>query len=371
MRNPRVVMIGTSTSTRGGVSAVVNVYRDFGLFDRWGVVYLHTHVEGRTYRKIGVAIAAIVRFAYLLLVRQVSVVHIHVSSNASFWRKAIFILMSRVARKPVLFHLHGGGFVDFYQDSGAVARCLIRAILRKVTRMVVLSDYWKTQLQGIAPCIRITPIYNPVCISTAHKTIVPRRAGQILFLGKICAEKGIYDLVSAFARVLELFPHALLEIGGDGELNTLRNNVRGLGIDHAVTIHGWVSGEAKARLLTESSILVLPSYVEGMPMALLEAMAHGLGIVATRVGAIPEILEDRREGILIEPRRVDPLLAALELLLANPCQSQRMGLRAAQKIRDRFQPSAVLPSIETIYSELMAVSPSSTVVTNRIGGPVG
>lgn len=367
----RIVMLGTSISTRGGISSVINIYRDCGLFERWGIAYLTTHVEGRASQKTYLVIKAVLQFAYLLLTRQASLVHLHASSNASFWRKSIFILMARAARVPILFHLHGGGFIDFYRASSDTAKRLIRIMLRKTSHIVVLSDYWKREIEAIVPSVPISPINNPIVVDEKISPIESRPAGQILFLGKVCVEKGVFELVSAFTQVVKRYPHIVLHVAGDGELESLRGCIQRNNINRSVKIHGWVKGELKKRLLAQSTILVLPSYAEGMPMAMLEAMGHGLTVIATRVGAIPELLENNIDGILIEPRRVDQLCGALETLLRDPLMSQQMGVRAAQKIRDRFLPSNILPLIETVYRGLLSVSDAQPAAVDRIGGSLG
>jgi len=368
MANPCIVMVGTSPATRGGISAVVNTYRDCGLFDRWPTVYVCSHVDGGYRQKASVALRAIVRFT-ALAARGASVAHVHSSSNASFWRKSVFVMIARLLRVPVLFHLHGGGFIDFYRnESGPIGRWAIRMVLRSASCIVVLSAYWKTQLEAIVPGARVVPIRNPVSASACATAPVSRRAGQIVFLGKVCAEKGIDDLLAAFRSLVASCPHARLEIGGDGELDALRSRISEYRLEASVHVHGWISGATKARLLAESSIFVLPSHAEGMPMAILEAMLHGLAIVATRVGAVPEVVEHDVAGLLTEPGRIDQLVAALRTLVVDEARCRDMGARAQQKACAEFAPAVVVPMIENIYREL-ALTNITCPADTAIGTP--
>lgn len=351
-----IVMVGTSLATRGGISAVLNAYRDHGLFDRWPIVYLCSHVEGNFFQKVRVAVSAFLTFA-LFLARRASIVHVHSSSHASFWRKSVFVAVARFMRTPVLFHLHGGGFIDFYENraGGPIGRYLIRTVLRKASCIVVLSEYWKMEIEKIVPTARVVSVCNPVSAPRSPTVARDRRAGQILFLGKVCAEKGVDDLLAAFSNVARSFPHAVLEIGGDGELDALKRKVSEYALQGSVNVHGWVSGDAKARLLAQSNIFVLPSHAEGMPMAILEGMQYGLAIIATRVGSVPEVVTHGEQGLLIEPRRIDQLIAALQTLLSHEQLCREMGARAQQKVNDEFSPAVVLPAIGNLYRELAMV----------------
>src|SRR5258705_13957983 len=109
--DPKIVMIGTAPGGAGGVSAIVEIYAAHGLFQRWDAVYLPTHRSGTKARKMWVALGAWIDFIARLAHGRVALLHVHLASNASFWRKALFILPAHVLRVAYVLHLHGGDFI--------------------------------------------------------------------------------------------------------------------------------------------------------------------------------------------------------------------------------------------------------------------
>lgn len=354
MRRHCIVMVGTAPETRGGISSVINVYRDAGFFEKWGVAYVTSHVDGSSAQKCVTAIKSIFQFTLLLFTRKVSIVHIHSASDASFWRKAAFVWIAHLARRAVIFHLHGGGFIDFYSRQRSLAKQLIGSTLHQADRIVVLSARWKEQIRGITRNDRIVVIGNPVNISKTDYADGQRNKNVILFLGRIEKEKGIFDLVDAVAKIVIDYPSVRLLVAGQGDITALEARARSAGVADNVSIRGWVSGKEKERVLNEASILALPSYFEGLPMGVLEAMAHSLPIVASTVGAIPEVVTDGVEGILVNPGDILGLTEALRKLLGDDDLQTRMGQASQTKIATHYKIDIVIQEIEQLYRELGA-----------------
>jgi glycosyltransferase involved in cell wall biosynthesis len=143
-----------------------------------------------------------------------------------------------------------------------------------------------------------------------------------------------------------------LLLGGDGELETARQRAVERGVSSHVEILGWVRGEDKRRLLEYSTVYVLPSYNEGLPMSVLEAMAYGLPVVTTSVGGIPEAITDGVEGFLIDAGDVHSQAERLVLLLDDPELSRRMGELARRKAELIFSVECIVPQLENIYKQL-------------------
>jgi glycosyltransferase involved in cell wall biosynthesis len=125
-----------------------------------------------------------------------------------------------------------------------------------------------------------------------------------------------------------------------------------LGVATHVDLLGWVQGEQKTRLLNSCRVYVLPSYFEGLPMSILEAMATGVPVIATAIGGIPEAIDDGVEGYLLAPGDVDGLAERLERLLSDDALAQRMGAAGRAKVERHFSTTAVMPRLEHIYAEL-------------------
>lgn len=353
MSNKIIVMLGSSSTAMGGVTSVVNTYRQAGLFQSWPIVYIDTHVEGNKQEKLVVAFSALTRFAFMLVSGQVALLHAHTSERASFWRKSIFMLLAFAAKCPVIYHSHAPQFLQFYYDEcGPLARWFVRFILDHSARVVVLSSQWKTAFANITKNPNVICIFNPVVVVPVGELTQQQRAPILLFLGRLGERKGIYDLLEAAAKVRLHFPDMRLLCGGDGDLEGVAARAKELGVAENVRILGWVAGIEKQRLLAEASIYILPSYNEGLPMGVLEAMSAGLPVVTTPVGGIPDAVQDGVEGYLVEPGDIDGLANAIEKLLADAELRGRMGLAGRSKVDACFTPERVLPKVMALYQEL-------------------
>jgi len=349
-----IVMIGTSFSTKGGVSAVLNVYREAGFFERWPIAYISTHADGSRTFKTWIAIAAFARYVGLLVCGRVGILHVHSASNASFWRKTFFIVPTFFMRLPVIFHLHGGGFVEFYDHKcGGIGRRIVRWVLNRAAFVLVMSEQWKTALSRITCNRNIVPVYNPVgSLRVPPGDASVRRGDVVLFLARISKDKGIYDLLEAVARLCGRGRRLRLKVAGQGETAEVQRVADRLGISACVELLGWTTGAAKARLLSESTVFVLPSYFEGLPMGLLEAMGAGMPVVVTRIGAMSEVVQDDVEGCLVAPGDIRGLSTALDKLLVDSQLRARLGRAAQARVVKDFLPERVLPKIESIYRRI-------------------
>lgn len=351
----QIVMVGTDPQTMGGVAAVVNVYREGGLFSQYPVRYLSTHRDGGAGAKLGAAARALLQFAGLLLRGQVSLLHCHTASRNSFWRKTPFFLLAFLFRVPAILHLHGGEFHLFYEkESGALQRRLIRYIYDHAAHVIVLSERWRQWVRGISRNPHISVIYNPVLLPQPVPDWSQRVPGRTLFFGRLGRGKGVYDLLAAARALKEGHPALQLALGGDGEVEQARAAAAELGLDGQTSFLGWVRGEQKLGALRQASIYTLPSYNEGMPMSILEAMAYGLPVLATPVGGIPEVISDGVEGFLVAPGDVAALAQRWAQLLDDPQLAQRMGEAARRKVAATFSTEAVLPRLGQLYQSLGA-----------------
>jgi glycosyltransferase involved in cell wall biosynthesis len=185
---------------------------------------------------------------------------------------------------------------------------------------------------------------------------VPDRSGrpkiQFLFLGRIGHRKGAFDLLQAFATLpIELRERARLVFAGDGEVDDLREQAQPLGTD--VEVHSWIDNKRRDDLLNQSDVFVLPSYHEGVPMALLEAMAHGLPVITTPVGGIPDAVTDGVEGLLVQPGEKEQLARALEVMIEQGGMRQVLG-RNARARAERCDVKQYSIQLAAIYRRLLA-----------------
>lgn len=364
----RIVMIGSSPEAMGGIASVVDVYRKAGLFSRWPVTYLATHCDGTAFMKLTVFLNAVLRYLILLTRGRVALVHVHAASRTSFLRKSLLLFLAMVVRRPFVLHLHGGEFKQYYeQEIGVFWKRYVRFILENAARVIVLSPSWKTWVSNVIETPNIVSIANPVFVNryVAHPT--DKKSPTILFLGRLEQGKGIYDLIEVMTRLKTQIPGVRLMCGGVGDIEKIRKEVLDKGIEANVELLGWVTGSAKEKLLAEAAVYVLPSYSEGLPMGLLEAMASGLPVVATTVGGIPDLVSDRVEGLLIPPGDCDAFADAIDELLRNPELRKSMGAAGLKKVRAEYSAEHICNQIGALYQEL-GVDPTVSLASQSCHG---
>lgn len=348
-----ILMLGTRADTMGGISAVVNVYRAAGLFDRFRIRYLATHRDGSSGAKLWIFARALVTYLALLLTGRVGLIHVHLASRASFWRKCAFMLPAFALRIPTIIHLHGGGFADFYEkECSALGKRFVRYVFNTASRIVVLSSAWQHWVSAMCSNPMVEAVYNPVLVPEKPSSWSARNNGEVLFLGRICKPKGTYDLVDAASQLRASIDGFRILMGGEGDVEEIGAHAASLGVTDNVQLLGWVKGLDKEQHFSSARVYALPSYHEGLPMSVLEAMAAGLPVISTTIGGIPDAVSDGVEGFLVRPGDIDMLANRLERLLSDDELAMRMGTAARNKVITTFSTEAVMPRVEKIYNEL-------------------
>ena len=347
----RIVMVGDSLDAPGGISSVLRTYRDAGVFSAWNIVFISNYEGPGLLRQLLVMFRAMTSYVYSLTAFRVSLVHIHSASRGSFWRAAIFASIARLFRIPYLIHVHSGEFIVFFEGLGASGKNIVRNILREAAGVICLSPSWEIKLRAILPDLKTIVLPNPVFVPPAEPARDASCESYLLFLGRINEKKGLYDLFSPMKNILKYFPNTRLVIAGGGELDSMSKAVVQHGIDANVSFIGWVSGEEKERCVEGAGIMVLPSHFEAFPVSILEAMAYGKPVVATKVGAIPEIVSDGVHGYLVPPRDPSALADALIRLLSKPEIASEMGASAYAHVKQNYSVPRVMGMLGDIYEK--------------------
>jgi len=248
----------------------------------------------------------------------------------------------------------GERFVD--EEAGTLVRRAIRHVFTGAVRVVVLSGEWREWVTQTMPGTRVLVIPNCVRLPALPARRRQGEAGEtvLLFMGRIGRRKGIYDLLHALSILRRERGVAFrLQVGGDGEVERARDLAERLGIGKAVCFKGWLRGQAKDEAFREADLYVLPSYNEGLPMSVLEAMSFGLPVVTTPVGGTGSVVTDGDDGYLVAPGDIHALADRLQLLIENRALRCRMGRAARQTIEQRFSGKVVCAQWAGLYRELL------------------
>jgi glycosyltransferase involved in cell wall biosynthesis len=354
-------MVGPVPPPLGGMSSVVRNLERSRLGARVGLEVFDDAKPTREGRSLAEAVLGQLRLfgAYLQRLWQgrPDVVHVHTCSGLVFWRDAALAALARGSGRKVVWHVHGGLFADFIGRQGILARPLLGSGLRLGARVLVLSASWRQRLATLVAGVRWEVVPNGVPLPS--EAVDPASAGRcvFLFMGHLGPEKGCDDLVDAVALARARSFGGRLDLAGKelepGQRRKLEMRIEERGCSDAVRLIGVISGEDKARTLDATHCLVLPSHAEALPMAVLEGMALGLPIIATRVGAIPEVIEDGREGLLIEAGDVPALADCLLRIDGDPKLRSRLGNAGRARIAESFSLETMAERVAGIYEELL------------------
>lgn len=348
-----VLMIGAGREVRGGVSSVVNGYYEAGLDKMCELTYLPTMQDGSKVKKLFVAVWARLRFEFLI--KEQDILHVHMSADNSFYRKAVFIRKAYKEKKKIIIHMHGSTFDLFYKERcNEAQKKEVREIFGMADKVIALSEDWKEFLSKfICEADKIEVIYNAVKMPEPYQKDYTNQ--KMLFLGILGKRKGTYDLIEVLPEIFEKYPQAHIYFGGDGEREMAEKICQEKGIAEHVTFLGWVRGEEKEKLLKECSMYVLPTYHEGMPMSILEAMSYGMAVVSTYTGGIPHLIRNKESGLLCGAGNIKELRENLLTLLGNDRLRERIGKQAAEKIRKEFEVTAAVKKLLKLYEALSKI----------------
>ncbi len=300
--------------------------------------------------------AALARFAWLCAFRRFDIVHVNLAPRGSTWRKGVFAGVARLFGRPLIIHLHGSGYDMFYQGLPDGLQRLVRRIFRGADAVVALSPYWRDvvvdQLQVSSERTVIIANGAPAAkISSRPIEALP----TIAFLGALGSRKGVDVLVDALGRLATkgLAFRAVLAGDGDDKADYIKQ-IAEFGLSESVTFPGWLDAAAVDRLLGEADLLVLPSRAENQPIAILEAMARGLPVVSTRVGAIPEQVTHGESGLIVPPGDPVALADALEALIVSRETRTRMGAAGLRRFNADFSIEASAARFLRLYRDLAA-----------------
>lgn len=347
----KVLMVGPELSLKGGIVTVVDGYFEAGLAEHCGALaYQGTGVGSNLLAKCLAFSGSLV--AYKRNVGAYDIVHLHISAKGSFRRKAMMAGIAAKAGKKVILHEHSGEFSRDFEAGNGAYREAVRRVFNDADRVVVLSEEWRDYFLDtiMQDGSKLAVLHNGVTIP--KKPCSPCLRRDILFLGRLDANKSPDVLLRASKDVLAATSDMRLLFGGEGDLRRYESIARELGIADRCDFLGWVTGEDKERLFDRAGIYCQPSKNEAMPMSVMEAMAHGVPVISTRVGGVPQLIEDGVDGLLMD---VDDVKALSHLLLELGSSSERrgeLGLAGRRKIEGKFSIQTSIEQLVDIYQSL-------------------
>ncbi|EUJ30944.1 glycosytransferase [Listeria floridensis FSL S10-1187] len=340
-----ILMVGPDSHAKGGIATVIANFEQHFSSEEHQLFFLSSWSEENKYQTEWQAFCSIRR---IIREKNIDIVHFHVAQKGSFFRKA---LLSKMVPKHcrIIFHMHASQFDIFYKKSSRFVQALIRRTFNRIDHLVVLGENWAAFYETLTDT-KISIVQNAVQVPESPS--YDDKSQTIVTFGRIGERKGSYDLLQVAARIEPLFPEVRFVLYGDGEVEQIGDQIRSMGLQN-VDLGGWLSKEEQAEIFKKTLLHFLPSYHEGLPMAILETMAVGIPNLTTNVGDIPELIADGVNGIVTAPGDVDRMADELACFIRNDNNRRsKYSQNAYQTIANEFSIAAYLVRWEEIYQSI-------------------
>lgn len=337
---------------KGGMVTVVKNLLSYRGWNKSHITYIPTHIEHNKLVKATYFAVAYIRILTKLIFGKVDLVYLHVSERGSVYRKASLLKLAKAFGKPVILHHHGADFDPFFRSLSEKDREYVIKFLEAADTNVVLSELIQREFLERAPNASYTVLYNAVPVPETNRYDPDNHL--IVTLGRLGERKGSYDLLKALRDLDQELPEEIkVCLCGDGEVEKVQQVIQEYGLQHRIAHVGWVAGSQKMEIVEKAMCHVLPSYREGLPMAILETMSLGIPNISTKIASIPEVIDSGVQGILIEPGDVEALKDALRQLCCERDTRQRMSEESYRQIRQNFSVDAAGQKMEKIYETIL------------------
>ncbi len=295
------------------------------------------------------------------------VVVIFASAGASLFEKGLMARVARLFHKGVVLRISSGRLPE-QCDNNPRMRAWLRRALSNADVVISQGPYWTNYFNAYAQAEgKIIEVPNGVVVQGLPPRPLRRNTSpKVTYVGWMVPQKGIYKTLAVAKELRKAYPNLVLSMAGGGEMDGFRRAVDTEGMQDSVNILGWQSAQEVQSLLSSSDVFLLPSYYEGLPNALLEAMAAGVPVVATPVGCVADLIQTGRNGLLVPVGDIAATSAAVLSLLHDPEWARRIGeegRRTVERLCD-------IRSIWKLYAEAISRAASQTGRAGLIVPPV-
>lgn len=299
-------------------------------------------------------------FVYLLAVLRVvfacasgrcDLLHVNLASYGSTYRKLVMLNIAAAMRVPYVIHLHGGEYASFWPSRSPRMKRWIDNRFREAQRVIVLGSVWRDLVTEHVPEARerITVLAN-AAKRPGHQPTPKPRGGPftILFVGRLNEAKGVRQMIEAL-DMLKDHKNWIAVLAGDGEVSETRDAIRKLRLHDRVEVPGWLEPDEVSRLWQRGDAFVLPSFIENLPLSIIESFAHGVPVISTSVGSIPELIDDGRTGLLIPTGDSQALASALRQLIDDPDLHRSLMKAGLQEFEARFEIGGYVSRLTSLW----------------------
>ncbi len=299
---------------------------------------------------------------------QLAGVHVNMAERLSLFRKCTLIIVSRALGIPVILHLHAAQLQHFYRHLPAPLKAMTRWVFSIANSCIVLGT---ASRQFVNATLKVPTQRIQILINGVPEPTDPRRLSspginatqQVLFVGNLSERKGVSDLLQALALPGFETDRVKVTLAGGGDIAAYQAQARRLGLDRWVHFAGWSNQAQVAQLMSRADVLVLPSYDEGLPLVILEALANGVAVVCSPVGEIPSVFTDHVNAIFVQAGDVMGIAAALQKVLKQPVLRQQLERNGRALYTQHFSLARFFSDVARIHQQHFGIAGAAQMST--------
>jgi glycosyltransferase involved in cell wall biosynthesis len=281
-------------------------------------------------------------------------VHVNSAERLSLMRKVALLGFCRIVGVPTVLHLHAAQLPAMYASLPRSGRALVRRAFSWPECVIALGD---TAARFVTGELHVQPAKVRIVINGVPEPVVPRRKDgrgdvfRLLFVGNLSDRKGVPDLLRALTEPSLAGLRLQLVIAGGGEVAGYQAIADRLGVSDRVNFLGWTAKPDLDRELAMADAFILPSYDEGLPLAILEALSQGVPVICTPVGEIPQFLDGGTNALFVPAGDTQAIAAAIAGLAADPARAESLGRAGRSLYEERFSLERFAASIFAIHEQ--------------------
>jgi glycosyltransferase involved in cell wall biosynthesis len=359
VQNKPILFISPLPPPQGGIAIWTKKVISEGLPDGTPISLVNTKIRGKRniFDRVFFSFPEIYRTLYIIisLLKQLTAKHpklIHINcslSSAGVFRDAICMTLARIFRVPVVMHYHSN-LQDFTgKHFFGLSQKILRYLMRHAARNIVINTPSLEKARSLLPEHKpplLLPNFMEDKLFSYEKITSQNARHKAIFGGGITKTKGCAEILNAASALPDVDFHLYGKMHAD-----LDEIFRAAPPN--IFLHGEVNHSTLLKEMAQSDFLIFPSYSEGFPLTVLEAMSLSLPVIATSVGALPEMVTEEEGGYLIPPRSADALISAIEKLIAHPEKMIAMGEFNKKKSFAQYRYSVVITQLLTIYNDIL------------------
>jgi len=361
---PSILMCGPSRAAVSGVATHLNQLFDSSLSENYALIQFQVGSEGRNearLRKMLRYLLSPIEFVVALIRFRPAIVHLNTSMEAkSYWRDLAYLCAARLFRRKVVYQVHGGGLPSSFLGENPLSQAFLRATLWMPDAISLLAEVELEEYRRFKAGRRLDIVPNAIRLEEyagMHSKQFDRKKLVLGYIGRLADDKGVRETIEAIATLRRGGDESFrFQIAGSGPDEAfLRDLVRENGVDDIVDFLGPVFSEDKMRFWEGIDIFVFPTFHrEGLPYTILEALASGTPTLSTRVGGIPDVIQDGVQGVLLDDHEPASVARAIEAMLLDRQRLRDMSVAALQRASDHYGVERLASQFDRIYRELLA-----------------